>query len=74
MRDVLGLPDALATGISLAAKAMKSSNAMPMRSAVALVISVWMKPGAIALAVTPNLPSSIARVFVKPCRPALAVE
>ena len=41
---------------------MKSSNAMPIRSAVALVISVWMKPGAIALAVTPNLPSSIARL------------
>ena len=53
---------------------MKSSNGMPMRSAVALVISVSMKPGAIALAVTPNLPSSMARVLVKPCRPALAVE
>jgi hypothetical protein len=40
---------------------------MPKRSAVALVISVSMKPGAIALAVTPNLPSSMAKVLVKPC-------
>ena len=63
-----------ATGICAAAPSMKSSNGMPMRSAVALVISVSMKPGAIALAVTPNLPSSMARVLVKPCRPALAVE
>ena len=44
------------------------------RAAVAFVMSVTMKPGAIALAVTPNLPSSTARVLVKPCRPALAVE
>src|SRR4051794_7797197 len=63
-----------ATGICEAAPLMKSSNAMPMRSAVALVISVWMNPGATALAVTPNLPSSMARVLVKPCRPALAAE
>ena len=34
-----------ATGICDAAPLMKSSNGMPMRSAVALVISVWMKPG-----------------------------
>ena len=53
---------------------MKSSKETPIRSAVALVISVWMKPGATALAVTPNLPSSIARVLVKPCSPALAAE
>lgn len=32
------------------------------------------EPGAIALAVTPNLPSSIARVLVNPCMPALAAE
>ncbi len=37
-------------------------------------MSVWMKPGAIALAVTPNLPSSIASVLVKPWMPALAAE
>ena len=47
---------------------------LPTRSAVALVIAVSMNPGAIALAVIPNGPSSIASVFVKPCRPALAVE
>ncbi len=41
---------------------------------MAAVISVSMKPGAIALAVTPNFPSSIARVLVKPCMPALAAE
>ena len=45
-----------------------------MRSAVSAVISVSMKPGAMALAVTPNLPSSMARVLVKPCMPALAAE
>ena len=33
-----------------------------------------MNPGAIALTVTPNGPSSIASVLVKPCRPALAAE
>lgn len=63
-----------ATGIWVAAAALKSSKPMPTRSAVALVISVAMKPGATALAVTPNLPSSLARVLVKPCRPALAAE
>jgi hypothetical protein len=42
-------------------------------SAVALVISGWMKPGAIALAVTPNVPSSLASVLVKTCSPALTV-
>ena len=46
----------------------------PIRAAVAAVMSVAMKPGAIALTVTPNGPSSIARVLVKPCRPALAAE
>ena len=40
----------------------------------AAVISVSMKPGAIAFAVTPNLPSSMASVLVKPCMPALAAE
>ena len=45
---------------------------MPWRVAVACVISVSTKPGAIALAVTPNLPSSSARVLVKPIKPALA--
>ena len=47
---------------------------MPIRAAVAAVMSVTMNPGAIALAVIPNWPSSIASVLVKPCRPALAVE
>ena len=50
------------------------SQSSPMRSAVALVMSLTMNPGAMQLAVIPNLPSSIASVFVKPCRPALAVE
>ena len=54
--------------------AWKSSKPMPTRAAVAAVMSVAMKPGATALAVTPNLPSSMARVLVKPCRPALAAE
>ena len=45
-----------------------------MRSAVWRVMSVAMKPGAMALAVTPNLPSSMASVLVKPWRPALAAE
>jgi hypothetical protein len=44
-----------------------------MRAAVAFVMSVAMNPGATALAVTPNFPSSMARVLVNPCRPALAV-
>ena len=41
---------------------------------MAAVISVSMNPGAIALAVTPNLPSSMASVLVNPCMPALAAE
>ena len=61
-------------GDLLGAEARKSSNDTPIRSAVAAVMSVWMKPGATAFAVTPNLPSSMARVLVKPCRPALAAE
>ena len=44
----------------------------PMRSAVALVMAVSMKPGAIALAVIPNGPSSTAIALVNPCSPALA--
>jgi len=47
---------------------------MPIRSAVAFVISVSMNPGAMAFTVTPNRPSSMARVLVSPCRPAFAVE
>ena len=69
-----GWPDPLDRGSADAVCAMKSSNGTPIRSAVAAVMSVWMKPGATALAVTPNFPSSIARVLVKPCRPALAAE
>ena len=37
-----------------------------MRAAVSAVISVSMKPGAIALTVTPYFPSSIASVLVNP--------
>ena len=47
-----GVP-ARPTGISAAAWATKSSNDTPIRSAVARVMSVAMKPGAMALAVTP---------------------
>jgi hypothetical protein len=36
-------------------------------------MSVVMNPGAMASAVTPDVPSSMARVMVKPCSPALAV-
>ena len=45
---------------------------MPSRSAVSRSMSVAMMPGAIALTVTPNGPSSIASVSVNPCRPAFA--
>ena len=48
------------------------SSAVPV--AVAAVMSVWMNPGATAFAVTPNRPSSMARVLVKPWSPALAAE
>jgi len=40
----------------------------------AAVMSVAMNPGATALAVIPNWPNSMARVLVKPCRPAFAAE
>ncbi len=61
-------------GIRSAAAFWKTSNETPTRSAVAAVMSVAMNPGATALAVIPNWPSSMARVLVKPCRPALAAE
>ncbi|BDH57114.1 hypothetical protein MTP03_20530 [Tsukamurella sp. PLM1] len=73
MGDVGGRADPL-NGVSLATAALKSSKVTPIRSAVAWVISVAMKPGATALAVTPNRPSSNARVLVNPCMPALAAE
>ena len=60
------------TGVSAARAAWNSSKSTPRRAAVAAVISVTMKPGATALAVTPNGPSSIESVFVKPCIPAFA--
>ena len=60
------------SGICSAAAWWKSSTDIFSRSAVAAVISVAMKPGAIALTVTPNGPSSIASVLVKPCIPAFA--
>ena len=47
---------------------------VPTRWAVAAVMAVSMNPGAMALAVMPNGPSSIATVLVNPCRPILAVE
>src|SRR6266568_2583593 len=59
------------TGIWAAAAFWKSSNPTPTRAAVAAVISVTMKPGSMALAVTPNLPSSNARAWVNPRMPAL---
>ena len=62
------------TGTWDAAAARKSSNVMPSRAAVAAVMSVAMNPGATAFAVMPNWPSSMARVLVKPCMPALAAE
>ena len=72
-RDVVGLAGAGDRDLAAAA-ALNSSNVTPARAAVATVMSVSMKPGATALAVTPNLPSSIASVLVKPCRPAFAAE
>ncbi|SKX89268.1 Uncharacterised protein [Mycobacteroides abscessus subsp. abscessus] len=63
-----------ATGIAAALAFLSSSKSTPIRAAVAAVMSVSMNPGAMALAVTPNLPNSIASVLVKPCMPALAAE
>src|SRR5215813_11345899 len=48
------------------------STVTPRRSAVASVIAVAMKPGAIAFTLMPNGPSSIASVRVKPWMPAFA--
>ena len=62
------------TGIWDAAAFWKSSKPMPTLAAVAAVIWVTMNPGAMALAVMPNWPSSMASVLVKPCMPALAAE
>ncbi len=52
---------------------MNCSNGTPTRSAVCRVMSVTMNPGATQFTFTLNGPSSIARVFVIPCRPAFAV-
>ncbi len=60
------------TGISAAACSWSAAKSTFIRAAVAAVMSVTMKPGATALTVTPNGPSSIASVLVKPCMPALA--
>jgi len=62
------------TGICDAAAAWKSSKPIFTRAAVAAVMSVTMNPGATALAVMPNGPSSMASVLVNPCMPALAAE
>src|SRR6266568_5035638 len=59
------------TGIILTASAILSSGSNPMRRAVVRVISVSIKPGATALTVMPNCPSSTASVRVKPCKPAI---
>ena len=71
MRDVLR--PARCTGIVAARSATYSSQSRPVRAAVALVMSVATEPGTTALAVTPNFPSSMARVLMKPCSPASAV-
>ena len=60
------------SGICSLAARWKSSTDIFSRAAVAAVISVAMNPGAMALTVTPNGPSSMARVLVNPCIPALA--
>src|SRR5205823_9881081 len=60
-----GIRGKLVTGVQTCALPISP----PTRAAVAAVMSVAMKPGATALAVMPNLPSSLARVLVKPCRP-----
>ena len=56
----------------LGAPTILVNNAGIIRAAVCRVMSVAMKPGATALAVTLNRPSSMARVLVNPCSPALA--
>ena len=62
------------SGICDAAPTLNASKSTPIRSAVARVIRVSTKPGATALTLTLNGPSSIARVRAMPCSPALAVE
>ena len=61
-------------GLAALAIALLSVAHQSIRAAVAAVMSVTMKPGATAFTVTPNPPSSIASVFVNPCRPAFAAE
>ena len=39
-----------------------------------IILTICYGLSATALAVIPNWPSSMARVLVKPCRPALAAE
>ena len=70
--DVAGLADPADRDLVAAACEILERDADPRGGGG--VMSVAMKPGAMALTVTPNLPSSIARVLVKPCRPALAAE
>jgi hypothetical protein len=50
------------------------SQSWPIRSAVTLVMSLTMNPGAMQFTVIPNLPSSMARALVKPCSSAFAGE
>lgn len=54
------------TGISATACFCSSAKSTFIRAAVAAVMSVTMNPGATAFTVTPNGPSSMARVLVKP--------
>ena len=63
-----------AKGIGAATASTNCSKDTPIRWAVCSVIAVAMKPGATQLTLTLNGPSSIASVFVIPCRPAFAVE
>ena len=70
-----GTVDAITTaGGRAVAVGADVSQADQVEAAVAAVMSVTMKPGATALAVIPNWPSSMASVFVNPCIPALAAE
>ena len=64
-----------ATAAGASAAALRhSSGSTPTRRAVSSVMSVTMKPGAIALTLMPNGPSSMASVRVKPCSPIFAAE
>jgi hypothetical protein len=61
-------------GMFLANRSFISSMDIPTLSAASLVISVSIQPGATALTLMLNRPSSSASVRAIACRPAFAAE